>query len=105
MSALSPDRATYHSKSYYEEIPFLGTGRIPSSHSRDVCRSEERRVGVSTEYKKATANYGASNDEFGSRVAISGDTLPSGAYGKDGDRGAIPSMNFSLQEMDRGMKE
>ena len=52
-----------------------------------------------------TANDGASNDEFGSRVAIRGDTLLSGAYGKDGDRGAVPSMNLSLQEMDRGMKE
>ena len=52
-----------------------------------------------------TANYGASNYEFGSRVAISGDTRLYGAYGKDGARGAVPSMNLSLQEMDRGTKE
>ena len=58
-----------------------------------------------TKDKKVTANDGASKDEFGSRVAISRDTLLSGAYGKDGDRGAVPSMNLSLQEMDRGMKE
>ena len=57
-----------------------------------------------TEDKKVTANDGASNDDFGSRVAISGDTLLAGAYGKDGDRGAVPPMNLYLQEMDRVMK-
>ena len=45
-----------------------------------------------------------SNDNFGSRVAISGDTLLAGAYGKDGDRGTVPPMNLSLQEMDHVIK-
>ena len=56
-----------------------------------------------TEDKKVTANDGASNDKFGSSVAISRDTLLAGAFGKYGDRGA--PMNLSLQEMDREMKE
>ena len=52
-----------------------------------------------------TANYGASNEKFGISVAISGDKLLDGAYGKDGNMGAVPPMNLSLQDMDHGMKE
>ena len=44
------------------------------------------------------------NGYFGQSVAISGDTLLAGAYGKDGDRGTVPPMNLSLQEMDHVIK-
>ena len=38
--------------------------------------------------KKLAASYGASVDYFGSSVAISGDTLLVGAYGKYGRKGS-----------------